>query len=113
MRISFPLHDVQVLLGQYGRLASLSKQNRAVILLGGDFRFANTSEWKGQYFNYKALMDYINSNFEQYHARVRFATLNDYFSQVREYAEFRVVKPNRIELPWKTLNSILNIVELI
>ncbi|XP_066907916.1 alpha-mannosidase 2 [Halyomorpha halys] len=74
----------EIMLGLYGRIGSLSRSNTALITLGGDFRFVNESEWFQQYRNYKALMDYINTE-KNYNAEIRFGTVKHFFDKVDKY----------------------------
>jgi hypothetical protein len=74
-----------MLVRQYKREASMSPNNAALITLGDDFRFVNTSEWIEQYENYEHLMDYVNSNVNSYHTKIEFGTLKDYFRGVSEF----------------------------
>ncbi|KAG8182048.1 hypothetical protein JTE90_013978 [Oedothorax gibbosus] len=69
------------LLAQYGRYASLFDHNVLLVPLGDDFRFNVPSEWEQQYANYKKLFDYIDGR-KDWHARLRFGTVADYFDAV-------------------------------
>lgn len=73
----------ELLLGQYGRTASLFPHNVALIPLGDDFRYNHEEEWDQQYENYAKIMEYINSR-EEWNAHVRFGTLKDYFNIVHK-----------------------------
>ncbi|KAL4141746.1 hypothetical protein QTP88_004323 [Uroleucon formosanum] len=73
-----------VLMDQYGRTASVSPYNVALIPLGDDFRYDHDTEWDQQYTNYMKLFDYINANKERYHgAEVGFGTPSDFFRALR------------------------------
>eukprot|EP00092_Neocalanus_flemingeri_P041867 GFUD01045601.1.p1 GENE.GFUD01045601.1~~GFUD01045601.1.p1 ORF type:complete len:1094 (+),score=331.94 GFUD01045601.1:211-3492(+) len=71
----------ELLLEQYGRTGSLLPHNVVLVPLGDDFRYNNAAEFDQQYSNYIQLMEFINSH--EYHAKVTFGTLSDYFSEVR------------------------------
>jgi len=71
----------ELLLEQYGRTGSLLPHNVVLVPLGDDFRYNNAAEFDQQYNNYLQIMDYINNH--DYHAKVTFGTLSDYFNEVR------------------------------
>jgi alpha-mannosidase len=75
----------ELMLGQFGRLASVYPHNTALVLLGDDFRFNYDIEWEQQYNNYKLLFDHINSNKNKYNnTDIMFGTLNDFFTEVHK-----------------------------
>ncbi|XP_049770177.1 alpha-mannosidase 2 isoform X3 [Schistocerca cancellata] len=74
----------ELLLEQYGRTASLSPANLALIPLGDDFRYDRDVEWQQQYAGYSQLIAYINAHRDRYHAEVNFGTVSDYFDALRE-----------------------------
>jgi len=71
----------ELLLEQYGRTGSLLPHNVVLVPLGDDFRYNNAAEFDQQYTNYMQIMEFINSH--DYHAKVTFGTLSDYFTEVR------------------------------
>lgn len=77
-----------LLMEQYGRTASVTPYNVALIPLGDDFRYDHDIEWDQQYRNYKKLFDFINANKERYHgAEVGFGTPSDFFKVLRERSD--------------------------
>ncbi|CAM0913439.1 unnamed protein product [Alopecurus aequalis] len=74
------------LLDQYRKKSTLYRTNTLLIPLGDDFRYVNTEEAEAQFRNYEKLFDYINSN-PHLNAEVKFGTLEDYFSTLRDEAE--------------------------
>jgi len=72
----------ELLLEQYGRTGSLLPHNVVLVPLGDDFRYNLPDEFDQQYKNYMMLMEFINSR-PEYHAKVTFGTLSDYFREVR------------------------------
>lgn len=70
---------------QYGRTASVSPYNVALVPVGDDFRYDHDIEWDQQYTNYKKLFDFIKAHPERYHgAEVGFGTPSDFFRTLRE-----------------------------
>ncbi|XP_054155029.1 alpha-mannosidase 2-like [Oppia nitens] len=85
-----------LMVSQYGRLASLFPHNIALVPLGDDFRFNYDTEWDQQYDNYNKLMQYIRSNPLLYNkTEIKFGTLNDYFQEVHQ----RMEKMNENKFP--------------
>ncbi|KAF0903230.1 hypothetical protein E2562_025797 [Oryza meyeriana var. granulata] len=74
------------LLDQYRKKSTLYRTNTLLIPLGDDFRYVSTDEAEAQFRNYEKLFDYINSN-PHLKAEVKFGTLEDYFSTLRDEAE--------------------------
>ncbi|KAG8076223.1 hypothetical protein GUJ93_ZPchr0006g42703 [Zizania palustris] len=74
------------LLDQYRKKSTLYRTNTLLIPLGDDFRYVSTEEAEAQFRNYEKLFDYINSN-PHLKAEVKFGTLEDYFSTLRDEAE--------------------------
>ena len=72
----------ELLLEQYGRTGSLLPHNVVLVPLGDDFRYNNPDEFTQQYSNYMKIMEFINSR-PDYHAKITFGTLSDYFREVR------------------------------
>lgn len=79
------MQKADLLMEQYGRTASMSPYNVALIPLGDDFRFDQDVEWDQQYINYQKLFEFINGNKDRYHgAEVNFGTPSDFFRALRE-----------------------------
>ncbi|KAL6605857.1 hypothetical protein ACP70R_041510 [Stipagrostis hirtigluma subsp. patula] len=74
------------LLDQYRKKSTLYRTNTLLIPLGDDFRYVSTQEAEAQFRNYEKLFDYINSH-PHLNAEVKFGTLEDYFSTLRDEAE--------------------------
>jgi len=74
------------LLDQYRKKSTLYRTNTLLIPLGDDFRYVSVDEAEVQFRNYEKLFDYINSN-PHLNAEVKFGTLEDYFSTLRDEAE--------------------------
>ncbi|CAN6198140.1 unnamed protein product [Urochloa humidicola] len=74
------------LLDQYRKKSTLYRTNTLLIPLGDDFRYVSVEEAEVQFRNYEKLFDYINSN-PHLNAEVKFGTLEDYFSTLRDEAE--------------------------
>ncbi|KAJ6801340.1 alpha-mannosidase 2 [Iris pallida] len=74
------------LLDQYKKKSSLYRTNTLLVPLGDDFRYVSMDEAEVQFRNYQSLFDYINSN-PSLNAEVKFGTLEDYFSTLRDEAE--------------------------
>uniref|UniRef100_A0A804PW75 Alpha-mannosidase n=1 Tax=Zea mays TaxID=4577 RepID=A0A804PW75_MAIZE len=74
------------LLDQYRKKSTLYRTNTLLIPLGDDFRYVSMEEAEVQFRNYEKLFDYINSN-PHLNAEVKFGTLEDYFSTLRDEAE--------------------------
>ncbi|KAG5682693.1 hypothetical protein PVAND_012028 [Polypedilum vanderplanki] len=75
-----------LLINLYRKTASLFPHNVALVLLGGDFAYANEHEFDQQYSNYVKLFNYINShsNEEFNGATVQFGTASDYFNEIKK-----------------------------
>lgn len=72
------------LIGQYERSASLYSHNTFLAIVGGDFRYDTEFEFQSQY-NYKKIIDYVNSNPQRYNnTKMQFGTPKDYFKVIRE-----------------------------
>ncbi|XP_073010222.1 alpha-mannosidase 2 [Typha latifolia] len=74
------------LLDQYRKKSTLYRTNTLLVPLGDDFRYVSMDEAEVQFRNYQTLFDYINSS-PALNAEVKFGTLEDYFSTLREEAE--------------------------
>jgi alpha-mannosidase len=75
------------LIDQYRRSASLYSHNVFLAIVGGDFRYDTQSEFDQQY-NYKKIIDYVNSNKARYkNAKMQFGTPKDYFRIIKERTE--------------------------
>lgn len=84
------MQKADLLMEQYGRTASMSPYNVALVPLGDDFRYDHDVEWDQQYRNYQKLFEHINGNADRYHgAEVRFGTPSDFFRAVRERSDGR------------------------
>lgn len=78
------------LMEQYGRTASVSPYNVALVPLGDDFRYDHDVEWDQQYTNYKKLIDFVNANKDRYRgAEIGFGTPSDFFRTLRERSDNR------------------------
>lgn len=74
-----------MLLDQYKKKSTLYRTNTLLVPLGDDFRYVSSEEAEVQFRNYQMLFDYINDN-PSLNAEVKFGTLEDYFSTLREEA---------------------------
>lgn len=74
------------LLDQYKKKSTLYRTNTLLVPLGDDFRYVSVDEAEAQFRNYQMLFDYINST-PNLKTEVKFGTLEDYFSTLREEAE--------------------------
>ncbi|KAG1327050.1 alpha-mannosidase 2 [Cocos nucifera] len=74
------------LLDQYRKKSTLYRTNTLLVPLGDDFRYVSMDEAEVQFRNYQMLFDFINSS-PDLNAEVKFGTLEDYFSTLREEAE--------------------------
>ena len=72
----------ELLLGEWGRTASLLPHNVVLMPLGNDFRYDIPEEFDQQYENYEKIAQFINQNRHKYHAQVQWGTLKDYFTEV-------------------------------
>ncbi|XP_022200553.2 alpha-mannosidase 2 [Nilaparvata lugens] len=68
----------ELLLSEYWRTGSLFPHNVVMVPLGDDFRYTNPQEFAAQYRNYKAIMDYGNSD-KKLRTEISFGTPSDYF----------------------------------
>ncbi|XP_071748128.1 alpha-mannosidase 2 isoform X2 [Lepeophtheirus salmonis] len=74
----------ELLIEQYGKTGSLYPHNVVLVPLGDDFTFNEDLEWDQQFSNYQKLINFINANFNKYFVDIRFGTLKDYFTAVKE-----------------------------
>lgn len=84
------------LLDQYRKKSTLYRTNTLLVPLGDDFRYVRIEEAEAQFRNYQMIFDYINNN-PTLMAEVKFGTLEDYFSTLRDEAERKnYSRPNEI-----------------
>lgn len=74
------------LLDQYKKKSTLYRTNTLLVPLGDDFRYVSIEEAEAQFRNYQMIFDHINNN-PTLMAEIKFGTLEDYFSTLRDEAE--------------------------
>ncbi|KAK3090813.1 hypothetical protein FSP39_014890 [Pinctada imbricata] len=75
------------LVEQFKLKASLNKQKVIVVALGNDFAYDTVKEWRAQYNNVTALINYVNDRKSQFGVTMRFGTVKDYFNTIRHLQE--------------------------
>lgn len=75
----------ELLLDQYRKKSVLYRSNTLLVPLGDDFRYIEMAEADLAYENYQKIFDYVNSH-PNLKAELKFGTLEDYFSTLRQEA---------------------------
>lgn len=89
--LCLPLRS-SLILDQWRKKAELFKSRAVLIPLGDDFRYNTKREWQRQLTNYEKIMAEINGKPQRYNAEVQWATLEDYFSALRQESQVAKVR---------------------
>ena len=86
------------LLEQYRKKASLYRTRHLLAPIGNDFEFMRAEYADNQFNNYQAIFDHMNSN-PRMNVHARFATLHEYFRDVKEWVTKHPAEPKATAVP--------------